>query len=642
MFTDMKKATLLSALLAAAALGICFGTLTASAAVYPTFTSSLHQGRIDYDSGTDENPVRALSWADVVPDTRLGAHADFTTDFSFHYRLDGVKSGGVDSASNYPDGTDPRETLKNLVVDLPPGLVGNPNAVPYDERCDEEVFLAGVGSDANPGCPESATVGELWMDNSLIFQNGDGSTGTLSIKEFGPKRRSDYYGIGSGFTRVSLLKTPSEVPARIGIFVRGPVNIGRVWTILEIAPTGADLHLQARTVMDIPREVTNFNYPDKDEDGQVIGYSELENIRVERMIVTFFGRLDNGRAFMTSPTHCAPWTSTAKVMPWFGVPGSGNPAIETNPSTIEPDCSNAGSLPFPVSGHSTLSTSERGVSPAVDFTIDMPGAQGDEQASTTPKKIVTTLPTQLPIDVAQLGRVCERDDFQADKCAASTRVGTVQVETPLISAGLSGDVYLVRKQPGTPGNLPDLGLRVRGAITFTQLGTNRYVGTDFNQIQTTFDEIPQVGFTKLKLHLFGGEGGLLRTAACPTDSSTPAATDVNWSMNSWSGASAGNNSGLRLANCFGIKPLKASKKCVRIGRRLKLTPKFQSLARVKKVELRIRNKRRAKVTKSPFRINVKLQKKFKLKKNRRHRAQLRATYDDGTVKTRTVKLRVCR
>lgn len=642
MFTDMdigtngrrgsilKQAIRTLPLLAAAILLLAGVAQTATATIQTTFSSTLTQGQIDIPRRTDNEPNYRISFDNVTSDNALGAHADFTTSFDFDYGATGV-SGGVADPGTYADGSDWRETLKNVLVDLPPGLVGNPNAVPYDERCDEADFLAGDGSDENPGCPESATVGELWMKASVLW--GDQSApGVLSVAPFGPKRRSSYRRLDSGFTRVSLLKTPSEVPARIGIFARGPVSIGRVKTILEIVPVDDDLHLQARTVVDIPSVVINYNEdPPADQ-----------NIRIERMVMSFFGRLPNGRAFMTSPTSCKPWTTSGEVSGWYGAPGGDNPPATLTPASIDPDCSNSGSLPFPISGSSSLSTPERGVSPDVDFALDMPGAQGDAQASSTPKKIVTTLPSELPIDVAQLSRICEREDFRADACATSTRVGTVKLETPLISAGLSGDVYLVRKEPGTSGNLPDLGLRVRGAITFTQLGTNRYVGADFNQVQTTFDNIPEVGFSKLKLHLFGGEDGLLRSADCPDSSATPASDDVNWAMDSWSGRSAANNSSLKLANCFGVRPMKSPKKCVRIGKRLKLAPKLQSLSRVKKLELRIKNKRRAKDTKRPFRVNVKLQKKFRLKKNRRYKMQLRATYDDGTVKTRTVKVKICR
>ena len=183
-----------------------------------------------------------------------------------------------------------------------------------------------------------------------------------------------------------------------------------------------------------------------------------------------------------------------------------------------PDCTNQADIPFPVTGVTTISSRSRDVSPDFDFTITNPGVQADGQVSTSPKSVVTRVPASINVDTQQLGRLCEVEPFAKDECPTSSRVGTVSIETPLISAGLQGDVYLVRAAGRV---LPDLGLRMRGAISFTQKGKNVYVGENNNMIQTTFDDIPQVGFSKLNVHLFGGPEGLLRTLACPTSNRQP-------------------------------------------------------------------------------------------------------------------------
>jgi hypothetical protein len=437
-----------------------------------------------------------------------------------------------------------------------------------------------------------------------------------------------------GYTRVSLLKTDPEVPAKIGVRVFGPVHIGEDIRIkLEINPVSSeDLRLRTVTVDDIPNQVWNANEDD------------YEDIRIERMFIRFLGTLPNGHAFMTSSTSCQPWTTHAWVTSHYsntntdGNPFGGSPDwVTMPPSTINPDCSNAATVPFPITGAVAINSPDRDTSPAFDFTITDPGVQGDGQASTSPKKIVTTIPAAINVDVQQLGRTCTLADFNADKCATSARVGSVKIETPLIRAGLTGDVYLVKRN-ATSG-LPDLGLRVRGAITFTQLGSNRYVGAKNNQIETTFDNIPQVGFSKLTFHIDGGPQGLLRSLSCPTYNKAPALPNFTYNFYAYTGAFRTVTTPMNLTNCFGIQTLKKYKQCLR--KKLPIHPNYQSRVRVKNVVLKIDGKNKATVKKSPFRFDLKVE-KLKLKQKKSHKLELKATYDDGTISKKAVKFKICK
>jgi hypothetical protein len=593
----------------------------ASANVLPTLNTTYTHGdpNIVYGPSGITFAVTGLTG-----DPSLGAHSDLSVDMSFKYGATGFTSG-VEDPDTYPTGTDFRETVKSLVVETPPGLIGNPNAIPYDERCDVSTFEL-------TECPDSATVGDIWLDYSLIHGT-QSSPGVMSIIPIGPKWNSTYED-GDGWTKVSLLKSDPEVPALIGVRVKGPLNIGSEIRIkLSINPVSSeDLRLKTVTVDDIPQQVWNGNEDD------------WENIRIERMYVRFLGTLPSGRAFMTNSTSCQPWTTRAWVKAWFGNSnadanplGGANDFVTMQPSVTNPDCSNAGSVPFPITGAVAIDTPNRDTAPAFDFTITNPGVQGDGQASTTPKKIVTTIPAAINVDVQQLGRTCTLEAFNADTCATSARVGSVRIETPLIRAGLSGDVYLVKRAAGS--GLPDLGLRIRGAITFTQLGSNRYVGAKNNQIETTFDNIPQVGFSKLTFHLDGGPQGLLRSRSCPTYNKAPALPDFTYNFFAYTGATRSVTTPMNLVNCFGIQTLKKYKKCLR--KKLPIRPNYQSRVRVKNVVLKIDGKKKGTVKKSPFRFELKI-KKLKLKKKKTHKIELKATYDDGTISKKTVNFKVCK
>jgi hypothetical protein len=601
----------------------------ASAEIDPSLDTSLTNGKTDYNASVMPDGIDS---SQETPATRLGAHADFNVDMRFNYGATGLTSAGVEDPATYPVGTDYRETASNIIVDIPPGLVGNPNAIPYAERCDQATFQTGQ-------CPETATVGEIWVKYSIIdFFESIGQPNALSLLAVGPKTRTGYVNSDSGYTTVSLLKTDSEVPAQIGLYVRGPIGYLPLRIKLQITPvTPEDLRLRAVTVGGIPNKVSIREVNEYDEIVTV-----ARDYRLERMKLKLYGKLANGNAFMTSPTSCQPWTSKAWADPTYSgiiVPaplpdGSAAPMLGGVPSTISPDCSNAGSIPFPASGNVSISSPDRDTSPAFDFTISNPGVQSlDDNVSTTPRKIVTTIPATLNVDVQQLGRVCQLAEFNRDRCAASTRVGSVQIETPLIKAGLTGDVYLV-KRSATSG-LPDLGLRVRGAITFTQLGSNRYVGEKSSQIETTFDNIPQVGFSKLTFHLDGGPQGLLRSRSCPTYNKAPALPNFTYSFTAWTGATNSSATPLNMKNCFGIQTLKKYPRC--LHRKLPIHPNYQSRSRLKVVSLKIDKKRKGSAKKRPFRFDVPIR---KLKRGK-HSFELRATYDDGTVSIKTATFKKC-
>jgi hypothetical protein len=231
----MKK--LISFLAVAACLAITSG---ASADVFPTLSTSLTHGKTDYNGSVVPDGIDS---SQEVADARLGGHSDFNVDMGFTYGATGLTSAGVEDPATYPAGSNYRETAKNVVVDIPPGLVGNPNAVPYADRCDQATFDTGL-------CPESATVGELWIKYSLIdYFAAIGKPSALSILAVGPKTRAGYTNPDSGFTEVSLLKTDSEVPAQIGLYIRGPIGYLPIRVKLEINPvTSEDLRLRTITV----------------------------------------------------------------------------------------------------------------------------------------------------------------------------------------------------------------------------------------------------------------------------------------------------------------------------------------------------------------------------------------------------------
>ncbi|MBI2691658.1 MAG: hypothetical protein HYX29_06930, partial [Solirubrobacterales bacterium] len=488
------------------ALVVCLFVVSGAAAkVIPSVSTQLANEVEVPPSG--ETPY--TTWVNV-PDTRLGAHTDYVVRMDFDYGATAL-TGPTDQqypdpASNAPPSV-PQESVQDIVVDSPAGLVGNPNAIPFDERCDMSTF-------ENDICPASSMVGTYAIQTTVmgLTPAEGGSTAPVRLGRGYLRMLLDYYdtdGTG-GYTQLSLIKTAPEVPAKVGVYVAPPFGFQPIRQILDISPDTSG-QLQLRTL------ASNITRLLRTGSGSANPGAPSGSIRIDWQEIRFWGMLPNGNAFMTNPTSCEKWKTTIWANSQFfndnldaDPLGLGSPQLKLgNTDEITPDCTNLSIVPFPITGKVAIDAPKRDYSPAFDFTIENPGVQANGAVSTSPRKIVTTIPASINVDVQQLGRTCTLTDFKADACAKSARVGSVKIETPLIRAGLSGDVYLV-KRSATSG-LPDLGLRVRGAITFTQLGSNRYVGAKNNQIETTFENIPQVGFSKLIFRLDGGPQGLLRS-----------------------------------------------------------------------------------------------------------------------------------
>ncbi|MGH2905942.1 MAG: hypothetical protein ACRDKI_04145 [Solirubrobacterales bacterium] len=558
----------------------------------------------------------------TLSDLQLGAHPDLTVNMNFSYGATGtVGSPAYEDPATYPQPSDFRESVNHLVVNTPPGLVGNPNAVPYADRCDISVFQTGT-------CPGTATIGTFSIATLLLPLDTPPDPGDGGVPIAIPQ-------IGAGaFTKVSLLKTDPEIPAKIGVTVQPPFGFQRILTIMEIAPdTAGDLHLRTVTPDGIDHVLRAGPASSSPPPGD-----PLANFRVDSMQLTFEGVLANGNAFMTNSTNCKKWTSSIFADATYVNDNLDSDPLATgannyragNLATLTPDCTNQLDVPFPIVGTTKISSNARDVSPDFDFTVTDPGVQANGQASSTPRKVVTVVPASINVDVQQLSRICTDADFKADTCPASTKVGTVAIDTPLIAAGLSGDVYLVRNPNKTP--LPDLAMQIRGAIHFTQRGTNRYINT--NQIETTFDNIPEVGFSRLNVHLFGGPNGLLRTLGCPTSNKQPQDGSFTYNFTGYTGATASSTTKLNALNCFGIQKLR-SFGCV--FNLLRFQPTYTSRARIRRVVLIVDGKKTSTAKRAPFGFKVPA-KRFKKGK---HKIVLKATYDDGTVSVKKSFFKRC-
>ncbi len=119
-----------------------------------------------------------------------------------------------------------------------------------------------------------------------------------------------------------------------------------------------------------------------------------------------------------------------------------------------------------------------------------------------------------------VGRVPVAFDEAAVTCPDASKIGTVEVQTPLLDDPLGGAVYLAEQSHNPFGSLLAMYLVIEGqGIRIKQAGRVQ-LGED-GQLTTVFEETPQTPFSNLHVELFGGPRAALRTpAACGTHTAT--------------------------------------------------------------------------------------------------------------------------
>ncbi|MFT4049741.1 MAG: hypothetical protein QM648_07860 [Solirubrobacterales bacterium] len=324
-----------------------------------------------------------------------------------------------------------------------------------------------------------------------------------------------------------------------------------------------------------------------------------------------------GNYFVTNPTSPGPWTTHLYVRAHdtntnadTDLTGNGLEFVKMPDVNMTPDDSQ-GPAALTSTATAAFTDSSRGGYPNLDVSVTNPGyANLNARGVDVPKKIVATLPEAVNVDVARTADVCEVADFNARNCADKARVGQVWIKTPLLADGLTGDAYIVRNTGDS--NLPRLGLKINGAVKFNVLSSTRYVGASFNQIEATFDNIPQIGFSELSLRINGGKGGLLKTRGCQAGGKF--LTDggaVTFGITGYSGASTASAGSVFTAdNCFSSSvAIKSPTKCVKS--KFSIKPSIASTAEVSKVTVSSKGSKAVTSKKSPFKVTVKIGKKVK-------------------------------
>ncbi|MGH2903271.1 MAG: hypothetical protein ACRDK7_06775 [Solirubrobacteraceae bacterium] len=426
-------------------------------------------------------------------DTRAGSHPyEATTSFTFSQGTNG----------EYPE--DVSGNVKDIELELPPGFIGNPQAT---QQCPLATFEA-----KSEECPADTQVGVVTITFGGYLDGPD----TQPVYNLAP--RVDHVA-EFGFAAVAQLAR-SVITAGVK-----PGDGYRVVTDAAEVPTGANQEGRlpivgvAFTFWGVPADPTH-----NAERGQICDDQ-----------ATFGGgcrsggQADDGplTPFLTNPTNCqsGPLTTTLRVDSWQS-PGHylTNAAQSPQPTGCE-------KLTF----HPTLSvepeTTQADSPTGATFRLRVPQNPNTYGLGTpTLDDTTVTLPRGLSIDPSAANGLagCTNEQIGIGTedpitCPAASKLGTIEVFTPLLPNGpngeapLTGGIYL-----GTPirGQEYRIFLAISGHGVSIRLLGDISADPTTGQLTATFEHNPPLPFSELVLRFFGGP----RAALANPLSCTPATT----------------------------------------------------------------------------------------------------------------------
>jgi hypothetical protein len=394
-----------------------------------------------------------------------------------------------EAAPHFPEGT-----LRSLIVDLPPGMIGDPLATPRCSRADFE----GV----QPRCPADTQIGFARVPNLL----------------------------GVAVSPVYNLVPPLGVPASVGFsvdnansFQEASVRTGADYgaTVSDITvPTGLAIQAVTESIWGVPADPAHdaerwcFN----SEGGVIEGGCTTEAPELP---------------FFTLPTSCTgPLTTTVHVES-LQEPGKtvSMSAVSENEEGEPEGLRNCEAPPFAptitVQPETTAADSPTGLhvalhSPQNENPDGLATADLRETTIDLPPGLVVDPSAAAGLGACSLAQVDLHGAGPAD-CPPASKLGTVSVGTPLVDHPLPGAVYLARQGENPFNSLLALYIAVYDPLTGVVVKLAGEVEPDpqTGRLRATFAENPQLPFEDLSVDFAGGPRASLTTPeTCGTYTTT--------------------------------------------------------------------------------------------------------------------------
>lgn len=417
-------------------------------------------------------------------DTQAGSHPDrFVVSFDIN----------TDEATQTPIGG----PIRDVLAELPPGLVGNPESVATCSRAEFE--------GPQPHC------------------SGDSQVGILT---------ANVVGFGQTQSPLYNLAPPPGLPTKFGfslfqntLFQEASVDAGREYGLIVAAPN-------------IPVAVTHVT--------ETIWGTPSEQRHDPDRVCGFVGKIINQGcaagvprpSYLTLPTSCGELETTIKIdskerpgqyltetVPIRGSNGSSLPLVGCE------------AVPFDPKVTSQPTSSRSSDASGLEFQLDLPnqGLLGSSAisellgstaiAETEPVKTVVTLPEGVTVNPSAANGIvgCPQhlyeiaDGEPGQGCPEASKVGTLVAKTPLLEEPIEGSIYLAQPHENEFGSLLGLYIVARAkerGVLVKQAGLVE-AEQSTGRLTTTFDRLPPLPYSSFEFDLReGARAPLITPQAC--------------------------------------------------------------------------------------------------------------------------------
>ncbi len=446
-------------------------------------------------------------------DTQAGSHPyQVIGTFVFNQGPDGDVGGNTEpkSTPSTAAGPEPIEQPKDVIGNLPAGLLGNPRPVP---ACSLGTFLGPTVNIEENDCSPQTAVGV-----ALVTIEDSGFLGHLTFPE-----------------SIYNLEPYAGEPARFGF----SIQLAGVYVILDASirsGPGEDYGVTIRS--------TNITQTAELDATQLVfwgvpGNPVHDNVRGNGCILKEYGpggvspcahtETTQPPSLLTMPTSCTgPLQSSVETDSW--TKRGAFVHVQTDEPLQALDGCNR--LPFSPTVSAEPTTDRASAPSGLDFNLDfkdegLTSTSGLAQSQLKDTSVV--LPEGLTINPSAgvgLGG-CTPEDYARETassapgagCPNDSKLGTVEIETPLLAQKIHGAIYIAQPHDNPFGSLvalyvvaknPETGILIKLAGKVTP---NPATG----QLTTTFENNPQLAFNHFNFHFREGQQApLISPPTCGT------------------------------------------------------------------------------------------------------------------------------
>jgi len=419
-----------------------------------------------------------------TPETQAGAHPYAVTT-----------TVELNTVVDPEEGEIPEGAPKDIVAKLPAGLVGTPKPVPY---CTSAQFLD-IQSESLPACPDETALG---VNLVRVKLPGSSSPSLIASPVYNLQPPP---GVVAKFGFIAF-SAPTTVEVRVN--PKYPHNtIATASNIVQVAL----LYRTKLTLWGNPASPEHNALRGSCLKGGIVSSEEPESV----------GNCPAGTPeipFLTLPRSCQGPQRTLFEADSWQQPGAWTTAESETPL----ETTGCSSLDFDPSVTAKPTSGAAGSPTGLDFSLDVEdeglmSPAEDALAESDIRKAIVTLPegfTANPSVATGLG-VCTAGELEAETafsgpgegCPLTSKIGTVEVETPLLDESLSGSAFVAKPYENLAGDSllalyvvvknPTLGIVVKQPL---RVEPDARTG----QLRTIAEEIPQLPFSHFRLHLRDG------------------------------------------------------------------------------------------------------------------------------------------